>query len=230
MQADAAGGATPEARDAPEPPQAAACCPRAAAAPACDAGGNDAGDTGAAERPGARLSGSRETRQRALDAYAILDTPPDGVYDDLAQLAADACGVELAGITFLDWRGERQFWKSMHGFPAGASRDNPLPDAEAERMNICCQARAAARRPGCGRHAACWGWAGLRRRAHQPTLFAQRRGMGAARGPGGRGAAARAPLALARARAAGGSPAPARRGAVPADTPSLAPPPVSAPR
>jgi hypothetical protein len=34
---------------------------------------------------GRRLSGTRAAQQRALDAYAILDTPRSAEYDDLAQ-------------------------------------------------------------------------------------------------------------------------------------------------
>jgi hypothetical protein len=101
----------------------------------------------AAAPPPRPLSAARAARQEALEAYAILDSPPDGVYDDLAQLAADACSAPLCGITFLDYRGARQFWKSSYGLPAGASSNVPLPDEAAERMNVCAQARCAARAP-----------------------------------------------------------------------------------
>jgi GAF domain-containing protein len=93
-----------------------------------------------------RLSAARMDAAAALEAYAILDTSPqDAVYDDLAQLAADACDAPFCGVTFLDWRGERQFWKSSYGLPAGGSPNVPLPDEAAERMNVCAQARPHAR-------------------------------------------------------------------------------------
>ena len=103
----------------------------------------DMQDAAATPPRGRRLSGTRAAQQRALDAYAILDTPRDAAYDELAQLAADVCGCPFAGITFLDWSGARQFWKSGIGLPPNAATSVPLPNAAAEAQNVCCQARAA---------------------------------------------------------------------------------------
>ena len=90
-----------------------------------------------------RLSGARAAQQRALDRYGILDSGSDAAYDDLAALAAEACGCPYAGITFLDWSGARQFWKSGVGLPATAMASIALPDAASEAQSICCQVRSA---------------------------------------------------------------------------------------
>jgi PAS domain S-box-containing protein len=63
------------------------------------------------------LQDKREAdRIAALDACAIFDTPPDEEFDFLARLAAEVCGVEMAGITFID--ADRQFYKSAIGMVA----------------------------------------------------------------------------------------------------------------
>ncbi len=41
-------------------------------------------------------------RLAALHSYAVLDTPPDPVFDDIARIAAASCGTALARITFVD--------------------------------------------------------------------------------------------------------------------------------
>jgi PAS domain S-box-containing protein len=55
-------------------------------------------------------------RIAALEACAIMDTPPDPEFDFLAHLAAEVCDAAMAGITFID--GERQFYKSAVGMVA----------------------------------------------------------------------------------------------------------------
>ncbi|MBO0678861.1 diguanylate cyclase [Mycolicibacterium sp. S2-37] len=52
-------------------------------------------------------------RLTALAAHAIVDTPPDGAFDDVTALAADVCDCPMALITFVD--GERQWHKSRYG-------------------------------------------------------------------------------------------------------------------
>lgn len=54
-----------------------------------------------------------EKRLAALDSYAILDTPPEKDFDDIARLAADICGTPIAVINFIGDR--RQFFKAEVG-------------------------------------------------------------------------------------------------------------------
>jgi putative nucleotidyltransferase with HDIG domain len=53
------------------------------------------------------------TRLAALYQYRILDTPPDGAFDDVAFLAAQLCDVPLAAVAFLD--AERVWYKAHVG-------------------------------------------------------------------------------------------------------------------
>lgn len=55
-------------------------------------------------------------RQRALDAYRILDTLPEPAFDDLARVAAAICDVPMAAVTLID-RG-RQWFKAGIGIDA----------------------------------------------------------------------------------------------------------------
>jgi PAS domain S-box-containing protein len=59
-----------------------------------------------------------------LDGYAILDTPPEAGFDDLAVLASECCAVPIALISFL--APERQWFKARIGL---AERETPISDA-----------------------------------------------------------------------------------------------------
>jgi class 3 adenylate cyclase len=63
----------------------------------------------------APIPANEETRLRALQKYAILDTLPELAYDDIAQLAAQICGCPAALVTFLDEK--RQWMKAKYGLP-----------------------------------------------------------------------------------------------------------------
>jgi hypothetical protein len=52
-------------------------------------------------------------RLQAVRRYDILDTPPDGVYDQIAALAARLFKVPIAVITVVDT--DRIWFKSHHG-------------------------------------------------------------------------------------------------------------------
>ncbi len=52
-------------------------------------------------------------RLAALRAYAILDTPPERAFDEIAEMAAKACGTPMAHITFID--ADRQWIKAAVG-------------------------------------------------------------------------------------------------------------------
>jgi diguanylate cyclase (GGDEF)-like protein len=52
-------------------------------------------------------------RQAALDAYDILDTPPEQAYDDIVRLVRMVCDAPVATITFIDR--DRQWFKAREG-------------------------------------------------------------------------------------------------------------------
>ncbi|PHK28379.1 hypothetical protein VF12_32940, partial [Nostoc linckia z15] len=52
-------------------------------------------------------------RLEVLHQYQILDTPPEVVFDGLAQLAANFCETPIALITLVD--AEREWFKSKIG-------------------------------------------------------------------------------------------------------------------
>ena len=54
-----------------------------------------------------------DDRLHELDAYDILDTPPEDSYDDIARLAAHVCDTPVALISFID--GSRQWFKAKVG-------------------------------------------------------------------------------------------------------------------
>jgi PAS domain S-box-containing protein len=56
-------------------------------------------------------------RLEALERYAVLDTPPEQAFDDLARLAALVCGTPMAQINFVD--AARQWSKAAVGGPRG---------------------------------------------------------------------------------------------------------------
>jgi diguanylate cyclase (GGDEF)-like protein len=62
----------------------------------------------------ATLDELRESeRLRALARYAVLDTPPEQAFDDIARLAATVCDVPAAAVAFID--GERLWFKARLG-------------------------------------------------------------------------------------------------------------------
>ena len=56
----------------------------------------------------------------ALEALNILDTPMEPAFDDLARLAAEICGAEMAAVSFL--AGHRQWFKAAINLP----RETPI--------------------------------------------------------------------------------------------------------
>ena len=65
---------------------------------------------------------NEQSRVAALDQYAILDTAPEDVFDDLTRLAAHICGTPIALVSLVDTN--RQWFKSKLGLDAlETSRD-----------------------------------------------------------------------------------------------------------
>jgi len=54
-------------------------------------------------------------RLQALQSYAILDTPAEESFDQLAKLAAQVCRCPMAVVNFVDH--ERQWFKATVGVP-----------------------------------------------------------------------------------------------------------------
>lgn len=63
--------------------------------------------------PGDGRADTEVARLLALDAFEILDTPPESSFDGLTSLAAYVCDAPMAAVTFIDSR--RQWLKSRHG-------------------------------------------------------------------------------------------------------------------
>ncbi|MCU0791859.1 MAG: response regulator [Opitutaceae bacterium] len=68
-------------------------------------------------------------RLGVLRSYAVLDTPAEPPFDQLAQLAAHICGTPTALITLID--AERQWFKSCIGFDA---TETPREDSVCARI------------------------------------------------------------------------------------------------
>lgn len=67
-------------------------------------------------------------RYRALARYAILDTPADEAFDDLAELALTLTGADLAGIAFYDR--DRVWFKSWVGAEPSPLTEEDLRSAQ----------------------------------------------------------------------------------------------------
>jgi signal transduction histidine kinase/ActR/RegA family two-component response regulator len=59
------------------------------------------------------LPANESARLAALHAYRILDTAPEGAFDDLARLASQICGTPVALVSLVD--ADRQWFKSRIG-------------------------------------------------------------------------------------------------------------------
>jgi sigma-B regulation protein RsbU (phosphoserine phosphatase) len=59
------------------------------------------------------IPANEEQRMRAVRRYDILDTPPDGAFDRIAELAAELLGVPIAIVSIVDT--DRIWFKSHHG-------------------------------------------------------------------------------------------------------------------
>ncbi len=72
--------------------------------------------------PAEKLPTHTEARRlAALQAYGILDTPTEAVFDDITRIASTICGTPIAVVNLVD--GERQWFKSERGLGV---RETPL--------------------------------------------------------------------------------------------------------
>lgn len=55
-------------------------------------------------------------RLRALSRYQILDTAPEGAFDDLVAIAVAICGMPMGAVTLIDT--DRQWFKARIGLDA----------------------------------------------------------------------------------------------------------------
>jgi GAF domain-containing protein len=70
--------------------------------------------------PAAARPGNEAERLRALDAYRILDTAPEPVFNDLVTVAAHICGAPMSLITLVD--DSRQWFKARVGLELAETR------------------------------------------------------------------------------------------------------------
>ncbi|MFF4322885.1 PP2C family protein-serine/threonine phosphatase [Streptomyces sp. NPDC001568] len=78
----------------------------------------------AGELPGAVLD---PARLAAVADTGLLDTPSEGTFDDLAQLALAITGAQKAFFTVAD--GRRSFWKAAIGLDPSGARENDIRDS-----------------------------------------------------------------------------------------------------
>lgn len=66
-----------------------------------------------------KLPENEYDRLKSVESYNVLDTLPEGDYDDITDLIASICNVPIALITILDK--DRNYFKSHHGIPFNQS-------------------------------------------------------------------------------------------------------------
>jgi rsbT co-antagonist protein RsbR len=80
------------------------------------------------------ISSEETARLAALEQFAILDTAPEPVFDDLVQLAAQLCDAPLALLTFV--AGDRQWFKSRLGIEAAEAPRGALCEAALRQTSV----------------------------------------------------------------------------------------------
>lgn len=68
------------------------------------------------------------TETSPLTDFDLLDSPPEPAFDRVTGLVADLLEVPVALLSIIDDRGDRQFFKSLHGLPEpwATHRQTPL--------------------------------------------------------------------------------------------------------
>ena len=101
------------------------------------------------------------TRQRALDAYRVVDTLPEPAYDDIARLAAVVCDAPVALVSLIDR--DRQWFKARVGTDIiETPRDEAVCDQAIRSPNGLLEVPDLARDPRFARHPTVAGVEGAR--------------------------------------------------------------------
>ena len=123
------------------------------------------------------LSGMETSRLRALRRYAILDTEPEPVYDDIVALAARVCHTGIALITFVDR--DRIWFKATRGITLRqAPRENAFCDHAINNLSDITIINDADRHPRFARHPMVVGEPFIRFYAAVPLLTTSREALG----------------------------------------------------
>jgi sigma-B regulation protein RsbU (phosphoserine phosphatase) len=69
------------------------------------------------------IPANEDARMRAVRRYDILDTPPDGAFDRIAELAAELIGAPIAIVSIVDT--DRIWFKSHHGLDVSQINRDP---------------------------------------------------------------------------------------------------------
>ena len=109
------------------------------------------------------------TRQRALDAYRVVDTLPEPAYDDIARLAAVVCDAPVALVSLIDR--DRQWFKARVGTDIiETPRDEAVCDQAIRSPNGLLEVPDLARDPRFARHPTVAGVEGARFYAGMPLV------------------------------------------------------------
>ncbi|HEU4813650.1 MAG TPA: GAF domain-containing protein [Xanthomonadaceae bacterium] len=112
---------------------------------------------------------AESARQRALDAYRIVDTLPEPAYDDIARLAAVVCDAPVALVSLIDR--DRQWFKAQVGTDiAETPRDEAVCDHAIRAPGGLLEVPDLARDPRFARHPSVAGIKGARFYAGMPLV------------------------------------------------------------
>ena len=108
-------------------------------------------------------------RQRALDAYRIVDTLPEDAYDDIARVAAAVCNTPVALVSLIDR--DRQWFKAQVGSDVKQTpRDEAVCDFAIRAPSQLLEVPDIANDPRFARYPAVAGVAGARFYAGMPLV------------------------------------------------------------
>ena len=115
----------------------------------------------------------RRERVAALEAMAILDTPPEEGFDAIARLAALVCSTPIAMVSLID--GSRLWFKAIHGLGMRTMDSSSSFCAEAANSKRLLEVPDPRVDPRFANHALVVGTLGIRYHAGAPIMH---RGVG----------------------------------------------------